>query len=101
MNRKEKDQETKIQVLERDGYRCVICFKTPVDVHEIIPRSALGRIRTNDLFDPKNRCCLCREHHSRAHSREARINLIRLMQELYNYNYFEEHYRRYLEDEKC
>ena len=97
--RRELDESTKEVVLARDNFRCVICHKRGVDVHEIIPRSALGKSKSHILFAEKNRVCLCREHHQEAHNSVMRTYLIKLLQSMYKYEYNEEEYQKYLIEE--
>lgn len=96
MERKELDAQTHGEVLTRDNYRCIVCGVKGVEVHEIVPRSALGKKKSNLLFNEKNRVCLCREHHSMAHTKEWRVYLIGLLKQLYNYTYEEPEFQRYI-----
>lgn len=92
------EQETREIVLSRDNFRCVVCGVKGVDVHEIIPRSALGKRKYYILFAEKNRVCLCRKHHKEAHNAEMRSHLIELLAEKYKYVYNEDEYKKYLKD---
>lgn len=94
--RAELDQATRQIVLTRDNYRCIVCGIKGVEVHEIIPRSALGKKKSELLFSEKNRVCLCREHHTLAHNKPMRIYLLGLLKQKYNYNYSEEEFQRYI-----
>jgi len=47
------------EVRERDGYRCVLCDSTRVDVAHIVPRSAAPERK----LDVNNAVCLCRGCH--------------------------------------
>lgn len=67
------DNESRRTVLLRDKYKCVLCGKKGVQIHEIIPRSALGRNMSEFLFNEKNRVCLCPICHQKAHTRKERI----------------------------
>lgn len=91
------DEQTKPVVLARDEYRCFICYKKGVDVHEIIPRSAMGKSKKELLFSEKNRVCLCREHHRVAHNAETRRYLLLMMQTAYGYVYDEPEFKKYLQ----
>lgn len=81
---------------ERDGYRCVLCGKTGIQVHEIVARSAFGKLRYKILFHPKNRVCLCPSCHEKAHTIEYRKTLLKLMMNKYRYVYEEKEFQRYL-----
>lgn len=96
MDRKELDNSTRDVVLTRDGYRCIVCGVKGVDVHEIIPRSALGKKKSELLFDERNRVCLCREHHNLAHTKDMRIYLLGLLNTKYGYTYPEQEFQRYI-----
>lgn len=88
-------REVYAQVVYRDQGCCVICHKRADDVHEVVPRSALGKKNRALCFSVKNMCCLCRECHSQAASRAQRTELLRIMSERYGYTYTEYPWCRY------
>jgi len=94
----DKDRETRYTVLTREQYRCFICERTNVEVHEVIPRSRFGLTGIDVLFDVKNRVALCREHHSEAHTRAYRIFLLSLLKEKFDYDYSMHPFANYMED---
>lgn len=95
----ELDKSTKLQVLQRDRFCCRVCGDSPVDVHEIVPRSAFGSANKERCFVVKNRVCLCRLHHQEAHNYDKRVAMLEELRSVYNYDYPEEEYRRYLTGE--
>lgn len=92
------DRSSRIDVLTRDNYSCFLCGKSGVQVHEIIPKSAFGKSQLDKCFEPKNRVCLCPEHHGPAHTKDARTLLISLMSRRFGYKYDEPIYQKYMED---
>ena len=92
------DMETRHEVYERDRFCCVICGKSGVQVHEIVPRSAFGRSTMHTCFSVENRVCLCPEHHAEAHTIAMRRKLLRLMSSRFGYKYEDECFLRYKED---
>lgn len=54
-------------VIERDGYRCVLCFSTPVEIHEMVPRSRHRR-NSSKVFNAENMICLCTGCHLKWHT---------------------------------
>lgn len=94
--RKEYDLASRQEVIDRDRSKCVICYAPAHDVHEIIPRSAFGYDKSELLFEPKNRVCLCRNHHSLAHNYDMRCKLLKMLKDKYNYNYSETEFQKYL-----
>lgn len=71
----------------RGKVRCVRCGDIAADVHEIIPRSAHGPKRSKDLFDIKNRCCLCRKCHTEVHNDKGRGELFFILENRHSYEY--------------
>lgn len=90
--RNKHDRETYYLVIARDTGangkpRCVNCGALADDVHEILPRSFFGPRKQKDLFDIKNRVCLCRKCHSELHNDSGRKKLLKALHEKYNYQY--------------
>lgn len=90
------EQFTRAQVMARDKYRCVLCNSPQIQIHEIVPRSRFGKLRSKILFDVKNRVCLCQMCHAEAHNYSHRKMLLDLLKTKYNYTYDEEEFQRYL-----
>lgn len=76
-------------VRERDGESCIICGQWAQAVHHIIPRSQLPGPRLDAiLWDVKNVCLLCVEHHDdNRHTGHGIRECIEKMIELYGYDY--------------
>jgi SAM-dependent methyltransferase len=91
------ENTTRVTVVIRDGMECVVCGKTGVHIHEIVPRSAFGKRTMQLCFDERNRVCLCPKHHEEAHTVEMRKSLLALLKEKYDYNYPEQIFRKYME----
>ena len=90
--RQPEDQATYYHVIARDTdldgiTRCVRCGMRAEDVHEILPKSSHGSTRKEELFDIKNRCCLCRECHRVVHNRKGRAELLQILKQKYKYEY--------------
>lgn len=91
--KKQKDIDTYYQTIARDSDyngipRCVNCGAVADDVHEIIPRSFLyGEVNEDELFDIKNRCCLCRTCHERLHNRNGKVTLMLILTKRHGYAY--------------
>ena len=85
-------------VVERDDDLCVLCYRSAVAVHHIVPRSMFGK-KTRHLRDhPKNLCCLCDGCHTDfIESYEQVVMLLRLMTERYGYEYPESKFRQWRE----
>ena len=83
---KYESEEVRRSVLEREGYRCFLCKKRGVQIHEIIPRSA-GRRKF--IYSEKNRVCLCPECHAKAHTRTERTKTLKMLIDKYKYSYDE------------
>lgn len=47
-------------VMEKDGYKCIICGSHNIEVHHIYPFSS----NPHDRFNPDTGICMCKEHHS-------------------------------------
>ena len=94
----DKDRETRYNILRREKYKCFLCGKGGVEVHEILPRSRFGRSQVDELFSMKNRVALCRAHHAEVHTRKYRILLIGQLYAKYRYDYSESPFRFYLEE---
>lgn len=58
------------KVYARDGGRCVLCGRKPVQVHEIEYRSK-GRPQSEKIFRLENMVCLCEYHHRLWHESES------------------------------
>lgn len=90
-------------VIERDERLCILCGKAAADVHHIIHRSQGGK-NSPIIWQEKNMCCLCFDHHVECHDErplEMRTKLLKKMQELYQYEYLENLFQQYLlEDEE-
>lgn len=99
MQRDELDKATRATVLQRDNFSCFLCRKRGVEIHEILPRSALGKSKSELLFNEKNRVCLCRECHCKVHNRTMRAYLLKHMTVRYNYLYDEPEFQKYLGEE--
>lgn len=95
MDRKELDYANREQIVARDKGRCVLCGNRDYQIHEIVPRSRLGKLQSELLFAPKNRVCLCVSCHAEAHNFETRKKLLELMQRKHGYIYDEDIFRRY------
>jgi len=96
MDAGEYDKESREQVVARDRWRCIVCGKSAHDVHEIIPRSALpGERNAPTLFSVKNRCCLCRQCHSRIPTVWGRTMLLGLLMLKHGYRYRDEPFAKY------
>jgi 5-methylcytosine-specific restriction endonuclease McrA len=54
-----KWQKLRIQILDRDGWVCVVCNKPAHTVDHIIPRSKGG-----DMWSPDNLQSMCKSHNS-------------------------------------
>jgi hypothetical protein len=90
------EHDTYSEVVERDGGRCVVCGKRQVEVHEIVPRSALpGEANENLLFSLRNRCVLCRNCHGNVHTVWGRVMLLGLLSLRHNYRYHDEPFAKY------
>lgn len=77
-------QRLRLDVIERDEGKCVLCRSAAVDVHEIVFRSK-GKRWSPKIFRIENIICLCRTHHTEAHSgRKATIRLLQLMANTYD-----------------
>lgn len=61
----------RLEVLQRDGFRCVLCGRVATDTHHRQPRGMGGSARNADIHSPANLVSLCREHHSHTESRRA------------------------------
>ena len=91
--RSAEDKATYYLVIARDTgigsgkASCIRCGKLASDVHEILPRSFFGPSRQDELFDIKNRCCLCRKCHSEVHNDDGRAELLRILHKRYGYQY--------------
>ena len=90
--RKDEDAHTYALVLIRESGdelypRCIACNKPAVEVHEIIPRSALGKKHQGELFSMNNRCALCRDCHDIAATDLKRGMLLHRLQKKYGYTY--------------
>ena len=90
--RKKEDAATYYLVMARetdlDGkIRCLRCNALADDVHEIMPKSHFGPSRQGELFDIKNRACLCRKCHGEVHNNAGRKELMLKLQSLYGYEY--------------
>ena len=94
----DKDMETRYTVLARDKYSCFLCNKGDAEVHEILPRSRFGLREVDVLFSLRNRVTLCREHHTKAHTRKYRSMLLGLMKKRFAYDYSDEPFINYLEE---
>lgn len=90
------DAETRGIVQMRDEFKCVVCGKNGIHVHEILPRSAFGKRSMKLCYTEKNRVCLCPEHHSEAHTVEYRKMLLGLMSSKYGYDYEEQEFQKYI-----
>jgi len=92
------EQETALQVRQRDNGRCVVCGKFAHDVHEVVPRSHLsGKANEATLFDVRNRCCLCRACHGQVHTVWGRVMLLGLLRLRYGYTYRDAPFESYFE----
>ena len=87
-----------LEVIRRDMGRCFSCDRAGVDVHEILPRSRFGRARADLCFDMRNSVLLCRECHSKSHTRKARSLLLAEMSARHGYTYGEEPFLGYFYD---
>ena len=90
--REEEDFRTYYLVIARDTdlngkVRCIRCGALADDVHEIFPRSHFGPQRRKELFDIRNRVCLCRKCHSAVHNNVGRGELLHRLKTLYGYEY--------------
>lgn len=90
--RRREDLETYYIVIARDTdihgvVRCVRCGAMADDVHEIFPRSHFGPKRYKELFDIKNRCCVCRKCHEEVHNERGRAELLLILSDKYGYLY--------------
>lgn len=90
--RSKKDLDSYFVVMARDsdhrGYpKCINCGNGADDVHEILPRSFFGPLKEDELFDVKNRCCLCRECHSKLHNDRGRKKLLVILRDRHDYQY--------------
>lgn len=90
--RTRKDLESYYLVIARDSDSrgiplCINCGARADDVHEILPRSFFGPSREDDLFDVKNRCCLCRECHGKLHNDMGRKLLLKILKDKHGYTY--------------
>lgn len=93
--RKKSDSDTYYLVLARDSDdngrpRCINCGDVGWDVHEIIPKSSLGKSRSEELFAIKNRCVLCRGCHCILHNDNGRGRLLSILASRHGYNYTDE-----------
>lgn len=93
------DDETRVTVLTRDDFKCILCDRKGVQVHEIIPRSAFGKKTMHKCYETKNRVCLCPDCHEKAHTVATRKQLLSLMATKFGYEYTEQFYQGYLETE--
>ena len=78
------------QVVERDQGACQDCGRVAHDPHHVIPRSWFGKKNKHLCERKENIICLCREHHSQAHTKAARVRHLTLLRERYNYPYSEQ-----------
>ena len=83
---------TRLDVIRRDRGVCQSCGMLGNEVHEIIPRSHKFKL----LFDVRNRVVVCRWCHERAHTRSARIFLLKKLKSLYDYDYSMKPFTEYI-----
>lgn len=88
--------------MERDKGLCFgiesYCGRVAVDVHEVVPRSHFGAKTLDKCYEPRNRVCLCRDCHVRAHTLAARRAILRRMRERYGYDYDDSPYVGYVDE---
>lgn len=89
------DATSRGEVQRRDGGRCVLCGGAAGELHEIVPRSRWGASGVSACFAVKNRVSLCQTCHREAHTRPARIRLLRYLREVYDYDYSESPFSEY------
>jgi len=84
-------------VRERDGDACIICGQWAEAVHHICPRSMLPGPRLDGaLWDMRNVCLLCVEHHGdNRHTGQGKRECLARMEELYHYDYGDMPWRWY------
>lgn len=91
------DKETRLEVHIRDNFKCVLCGKKGVQIHEIVPRSFFGTSTAWLCFAEKNRISLCPKCHEDGHTVEGRRAAIKAMIAKYGYTYEEQFYQSYQE----
>ena len=84
-------------VRERDGDTCIICGQWAEAVHHVVPRSQLPGPRLEGLlWDMRNVCLLCVEHHDdNRHTVQGIRECLAAMSEKYGYDYEDMPWRWY------
>jgi len=86
-------------VVERDGARCLRCGERGDHVHHVIPRSHFGKSGHDVCWDERNMMCLCMDCHLGivwAHTYDGRIEQLRVLAELYDYEYDDSPFNEYV-----
>ena len=90
--------ESQLRILRREHGECLVCGKRGLDVHEVIPRSALpGKDNAEILFSDRNRCYLCRLCHMAVHTVWGRCMLFGILKLRYGYKYDDSPFRSYFD----
>ena len=76
-------------MLVRDAFRCRDCGVPTTEVHHVASRSAFGKNRLKDCWQPKNMITLCRACHEKAGHPVNRRGHLKMLCELYGYDYGE------------
>ena len=84
MTRPQWIQQLERDVIERDDSTCVNCGRPAADVHHIIPRR--GKKWSKKVWRIENMMCICDVCHRFGQTVWMRVQLIRKMQEVYEYD---------------
>ena len=80
------------EVVERDDGICLDCGKQACEVHHVIPRQRPWAWRVENML------CLCEDCHKgdrNAHTHVRRVGHLRLLAELYGYDYSDGRWREW------
>jgi 5-methylcytosine-specific restriction endonuclease McrA len=85
------------KIKQRDSFRCIACGIPGSDIHHIVPRSQFGKKdeRRDAIY---NLCFICKSCHATAHTKQSRIDLLKIMKRRYKYEYTEYPWKKYIDE---